>query len=496
MSCLRPCLLIVTTLVACGPSTGDATGGSTGAPDEASTGESPTTESPTTDATPTTSPDDETTADPTAADPTDDPTTGTAGACDVTRGDHAAACRDPGCPIALDLEIRCHDFDFASRGMAVAPAPDAVWLATGSFNSPLLFRADADGVAAIPGVVETYTDTTLLMTQGPDGAPHLAVEAPDPFGPGVDLRHLGLVDGTWTDTVILDSDEMNWLHDIDVDGQGRPHAFFYASLGEDFSVAVRDQDTWTIHSLPDPGSWAHFLLGPADEEIGLGVADPWLRAVIGDATITLGSPLPSSGVQYQAATGAPGPTIAVALQHDDRLELAWWPAPATVDLPATPILAGACDPLPADGPDTVCPGPCHDGNIGVLSGAFSFARTADGVGWLAWIVTHRDRDFTYQLTMLEGDYFCAAGIDRDDSFGVLHLARVDFAGAPTEVLTLPLSDVAGNLYEDGYVNRRSPVVLTAFNADLALALRLVGDEPPYQERPYARVLRLDTTQIP
>ena len=128
--------------------------------------------------------------------------------------------------------------------------------------------------------------------------------------------------------------------------------------------------------------------------------------------------------------------------------------------------------------------------------AFSFTRTADGVGWLAWIITHRDRDAHYQLSELEGDPFCLSILDRDDSFGVLHLARIAFAGPPVEVLTLSVSDVAGYLYEDGYVNRRSPVVLTAFGTDLALALRLVGDEAPSQELPYARVLRIDTSMLP
>ena len=62
--------------------------------------------------------------------------------------------------------------------------------------------------------------------------------------------------------------------------------------------------------------------------------------------------------------------------------------------------------------------------------AFSFTRTADGVGWLAWVVTHRDIDAEYYLSELEGGgYFCGPKVERDDSTGVLDLARVPL-GAP------------------------------------------------------------------
>lgn len=495
MSCHFPrLLLLVVALGACGPSAGDPPGSSTVDAGETSSGGPRTTDAP-----PTTTDDGTTVDEPSTSDPTttDDPTTGgPPGACDVAEGDHAAVCRGPGCPIALDLEIRCHDRDFASRGMSVAPTPDATWLAAGSYLTPMLLRADAGGAESIPGVVDAYTDTTLLMTQGPDGAPHLAVDAVGDIGPGGELRHLALVDGAWTDEVMIAADHLLWLVDVDVDSQGRPHAFFYESGAEDYSVAVLDEGAWTTHSLSAPGPWVHFVLGPDDEEIALTAPGQQLQAFIGGQTVALGSPLPQSAVQYQAATGAPGPTLAAALQLGDELELAWWPDPAAVAVPGTPAVGYACSGTDADGPDDACPGPCHDGAVGMFPDAFSFTRTADGVGWLAWIITHRDRDAHYQLSELEGDYFCQSIVDRDDSFGTLHLARVAFAGPPVDVLTLPVSDVAGGLYEDGYTNRRSPVVLTAFGTDLALALRLLGDEPPEQELPYARVLRIDTTLLP
>lgn len=483
--------VLVVPLVACGPSTGEPSGSGTTDVGEGSTGELLTTEVPTTTAGGTTG-DDSTGGDSSS----EDPTIGNPGACDFVAGDHAAACRGGGCPIGLDLEIRCHDRDFASRGMSVVSTPDETWLAAGSYFVPMLFRADAGGAEAITGVVDAYTDTSLLMAQGPDGAPHIAVDAIGDIGPGGELRHLALVDGAWTDETMVAAEDLLWLIDVAVDSQGRVHAFYYESLGSHYSVAVQGEGAWDSHSLAAPGPWVHFLLGPDDQEIALVAPDQQLQALIGDQTVALGSTLSQFDVQYQAASGAPGPTLAAALWLGDALEVAWWPETAAVAVPDTPAVGDACSPTGAEGPDDVCPGPCHDGAVGMFSDAFSFARTADGVGWLAWIITHRDRDAHYQLTQIEGDYFCQAIVDRDDSFGVLHLARVDFMGAPVEVLRLPVSDVAGDLYEDGYINRRSPVVLTAFAADLTLALRLLDDGPPYQEDPYVRVLRIDTGVLP
>jgi hypothetical protein len=494
MSCHHPlAIFLVAAPVACGPSAGDSTAGSTADPGETSTGEQTTI-----DEQPTTTGDGTTTLDATTGDTTgDDTTAGEPGACDVAQGDHAAVCRGPDCAIEVDLEIRCHDRDFASRGMGVAPAPDATWLVTGSYFTPLLFRADAGGAAQIAGVIDDYTDKTLLMTQGPDGAPHIAVDGTHSPNWEDGLRHLTLVDGSWTDSLVVDDDKFLTPFDVEVDSQGRPHVFYDGISDSSFSAAVLDGGTWTTHLLDSPGPWTHFVLGPDDQEIVLGAPDHQLRAFVDGQTVELGSTLPQFAVHYQAATAATGPILAAALQLGDALEIAWWPDPAAVAIPGTSAVGDACAATDADGPDDTCPGPCHDDAVGMFPEAFSFTRTADGVGWLAWLATHRDLDAHYQLTELEGAYFCQSIIDRDDSVGMLHLVRVPLGpGAPTDVLTLPVSDLAGGLYDNGYPTRRSPVVLEASGSDLALALRLRGDEPPYQELPYARLLRIDTTRLP
>lgn len=487
-------LALVVALAACGPSSGGSSGSSATEPGATSTstttGESATTgESTTTDVQPTSTGDDPTTAPGSTTEA--GTTTGDPGLCDVAQGDHTAACRAPDCAIAVDLEIRCADAGLAVPGMGVAPAPDATWFVTASWNEALLFRADADGAEQIVGVIDAYPGKNFQMTQGPDGAPHIVVDATTIPNYEDGLRHLALVDGAWTDTLVTDGDQYVPAFDVKVDSQGRPHVFFDGPKDANYAAAVLDGGTWTTHVIASPGPWTHFVLGPDDEEIALGAPDDQLQAIVDGQTVLLGSTLPMT-VRYQAASAAVGPTLAAALRLGDELEVAWGPDGAAVAIAGTAAVGNACGPLGADGPDAACPGPCHDDAVGMFPGAFSFARTADGVGWLAWVMTHRDLDAHYELGRLDGGYFCLSQVDSDHSSGVLHLARVPLgAGAPAEVLVLPLADIAadGLPHSDG--PRVSPVVLEAFGTDLALALRLRGEEGAY-----VRVLRMDTLELP
>lgn len=480
-------ILLLAALVACGPSTGGSTESSGEAPtsdaatDPITTGAPPAT---TGDGTPTT---DATTSGTTEA----DPTTGELGSCDVAQGDHAAACRAPDCAITVDLEIRCHDHDFASRGVGVAPAPDGTWYMAGRYFSPAqLFRVDADVTEQITGVIDDYMDRTLLMTQGPDGAPHIGVDAEAPNWEG-GLHYLTRMDGAWTDTLVAGAER--FLIDVKVDSQGRPHVFF---ADDGYGAAVLDGGTWTTHTLADLGSAAQFVLGPDDDEIVIAVADQQIQALVGDQMVELGSSLPVGTFYYQAATAAAGPTLAAALHLGDGLEVAWWPDPAAVAIPGSPVLVDACPSIGVDDPDAMCPGPCHDGGAGMVANAFAFARSADGAGWLAWIVTHRDLDFHYELADFEGTLSCQAIVDGGDTIDVLHLARVPLDGdAPAEVLTLPLPDLAQGVFTGLSGRPVGPVVLAAFGSDLALALRLRSD-PEMMQFPYARIVRIDTTKLP
>ncbi|MFY0533183.1 hypothetical protein [Nannocystis pusilla] len=228
-----------------------------------------------------------------------------------------------------------------------------------------------------------------------------------------------------------------------IDSQGRPHVFFDSANP---SAAVLDGGTWTTHTLAALGSAPQFVLGPDDDEIVIAASDQQLKALVGDQTVELGSSLPVGTFYYQAATAAAGPTLAAALQLGDELEVAWWPDPAAVAIPGTAALVDACPSIGVDDPDAVCPGPCHDGSVGMVANAFAFARSADGVGWLAWIVTHRNIDVHYEFANFEGTLVCQA-IGEGHTADVLHLARVPLDGdAPAEVLALPLPDLAQGVF--------------------------------------------------
>ncbi|MFY0533185.1 hypothetical protein [Nannocystis pusilla] len=132
-------ILLLATQAACGPSTGGSTESSGEAPTSEPTTDAPpaTTDAPptTTDAPPITTGDGTTTDATTGGTTEADTTTGEPGSCDVVQGDHAAVCRAPDCAITVDLEIRCLDQDFASRGVGVAPAPDGTWYVAGRYFS-------------------------------------------------------------------------------------------------------------------------------------------------------------------------------------------------------------------------------------------------------------------------------------------------------------------------------------------------------------------------
>lgn len=479
----------VLALAACGPIAGGSTGSSS---TDASAGSTTTGEPTSTGVQPTTGETTSTTGEPGTLTSTTEAstTTGEPGLCDVVQGDHAAACREPDCAITVDLEIRCQDGGLGVPGMGVAAAPDATWLVTASWNEALLFRADADGAESIGGVIDAYPGKQFQMTLGPDGAPHIVVDATAIPNYTDGLRHLGLVGGSWTDTLVTDGEQYVPAFDVKVDSAGRPHVFFDGPKNADYAAAVREGETWTTHDIASAGSWARFVLGPDDQEIALGVADDQLHALVDGEAVPLGSSLPLT-VRYQAASAPVGPTIAAALQLGDALEVAWGPNGGAAGIAGTAPVGNPCGSIDADGPDATCPGPCQDDSVGMQPEAFSFARTADGVGWLAWVVTHRDVASHYELGQIEGDYFCVGQVDSDATTGVLHLARVPLgAGAPTEVLVLPVADVVPSGPPQGGP-RLSAVTLEAFDRDLALALRLRDDVDSY-----IRVIRLDTLALP
>lgn len=489
-------------LLACGPAPGDTEDGSTG------TNTSTTDTSTTTVATTTTDV-------PTGAGTSDDTTAGTSTTenttgepppidCVVTPGDHSAACPAPDCLIEVDLEIRCDDDEFAAPGMGVAPAPEATWFVTSSSNQSYLFRADAGGAERVEGVVDMFPRNSFVLALAPDGAPHLAVDATT-FAAANDypggLEHRALVDGAWTSSLAYDvPDHYLPPTDLKVDTLGRPHLFINDPPPEGYVSAIQDGGTWDSHVIETPGAgpYNRFLLGPDDAEIAIAAPDR-LTAIVDGQTVQFGSPISQQSVVfYQAASAPAGPLLGAAVHVEDRIEVAWWPTgpnpdPGKITMAGTTDLQGTCGSTGPVDPNEPCPGPCNDSSSGMRSGAFSFARTADGVGWLAWVTTELDIDYHFELSMLDDvDFFCQAIADSDHSTGVLHLTRVPLgSGAPAEVLTLPMSDLDLSDLFTSSDTRVSAIELDAFGSDLAIAVRQRADAGPF-----IRLLRIDTLAIP
>lgn len=488
-------------LAACGPGGG---AGETDTTTQSGTSETgaPTTSPTSSEGTSSGGTADETSGTTSEATTADDSTTGPPAPleCEVTPVDHAAACGDP-CPVAVDLEIRCDDIEFAAPGMDIAAAPDTLWFVTSGTLHSVLFKADAAGAERVEGVVEEFPREAFELALAPDGAPHLAVDAstfagPDDYPGGV--VHRTLANGAWTSSTAYDvPDHYTSPDTLLVDSQGQARVYVGEPNIDGFMRAVRTGETWQVGEIATPayGAYNQFLIGPGDQDIALAMPNERIAALVGGELVEFGPKLGAS-YEYQAASAPTGPLLGAGLQAEEGLEVAWFPA----DGPVSWKIAGtgglpesSCGSDEIGGPDLDCPGPCHESLVGVQRSSFSFARTGDGVGWLAWVVTRVERDLSYDVAPYDDAFFyCGQTVDKDESTAELHLTRVVHGALePTEVLMLPLSSDINRDMFDNLSSRIRAVELTAFGADLALALRQV--EKPES---FVRILRIDTTKIP
>src|SRR5262249_32060729 len=90
--------------------------------------------------------------------------------CTWTKKTSNAACPSGPCPIVLDEELTCDDANLAWRGLRVAPAPDATWLATPSSGDRLVYRITATGEERQDGVPQDFAGREISLAMGPDGA--------------------------------------------------------------------------------------------------------------------------------------------------------------------------------------------------------------------------------------------------------------------------------------------------------------------------------------
>jgi hypothetical protein len=430
--------------------------------------------------------------------------------------DHAAACPTSPCAITEDVEITCDDWEYTAPGLRVAPAPDAVWLATASDRERLIYRiAGGSAVRTEQGLPLSYARRIFTLALGKDGAPHLATDATEidgstsPIGYPGGAEHAVFANGAWTTSLIYDRpDKYVPVVDLEIGADGAPRVWVVGDAPDtDLLATPAPSGSWSTVQAAAPaggGGWRRFTLTADDRPAALDFSSAsndsaWqLRTLIDGVEAPIGDPVASYFPNSYAVThavapagaAAAGPSLAVAIQHDDALHVAWPTSPTYAEL----ALGGSNVPVPVcnGSYNNGCPGPCHETSAGIEPDAFAIARTADGTIWVAFVRTQFDRQIHYEESCSpEPGCFCSATIDQENTTATLHLFRVATATATaTEVLTMPVAPLQSfNLFSDLWTPVRW-VDLRGFGSDLAIGVRTRTD---VELASAAHVLRVDTT---
>jgi hypothetical protein len=510
--------LLSTLALACGPTNGgEATEAGTGT--DATGTDATGTDATGTDATGA----DATSTGPTSTDPTGEPTTTSTGDptgdetgapmpvdCNSVPVDHAAACPEP-CAIDIDLEIRCADGEFAAPGLRVAGGSDSAWLVTASSTDAMLFSLAADGATRNDVLPIGWIRETILLALGAAGDLHLMAQVMvyDPeFGSA--MLHVAEA-ADWAASTVFETSKGLPPLDLEVDLAGAPHLWFVGDAPDGNFEAVADGDQWTVGDVVAPAmtEWQHFGLTTEGATVATGFLSKgnggmWqLQTRIDGVEAKLGSAVFASyPYPYRLATAprptvpAASPSVAAAIQHTGSLRVAWPLPPATyaeLQVPDTAVLEPSC----FGQWDRGCPGPCQETATGVEDAAFAFARAPDGRGWLAYVTTQLDVQFSYEEDCEDREdigCYCRSNIDSESTSGVLHLLRVDLELATaTEVLTLPVRAPALSDMFSGWSDTPRAVDLYAHGTTLTLGLRT--QDSTFGERA-VRALRIDTTLLP
>ncbi|MFV8753110.1 hypothetical protein ACNOYE_21385 [Nannocystaceae bacterium ST9] len=432
--------------------------------------------------------------------------------CTTMPGDHAAAtCTGGECPIVTDVLLACNDSEFSDPGLRVAATAEQAWLVTASSNTAILLEASGDQ-GSTSDLPASMIRTTALLAQDQDGAVVLATDTTVFEGYAGGLTYYRRDQGAWVEELVFDlPDKYVRNYDLELAADGTAHLWFEDDPPESFEHATRQgPDSWTHEdSVPgNPGSWTRWTLDLAGVPIGFSFAGDFggwqLETRIAGVDAPIGSPLADfAPLAYRPvspavpATLAPVPSFAVVVQHEDSLRVAWpneglgpeaW---FEFALPETPLAAFNCspgDPYVDCGPD------CHEQTLGLDQAGFGVSQTSDGRLWLAWVETNYDLTFHYTQDCGEPpstECYCNSEVVQDDSTATLRVASFDFADQSlVEVLELPIPPLQQiNLFGGPPDNARL-VDARAYDDQLAIGLRLRGQDPEDPEDPIPRVVRL------
>lgn len=513
MNCAR--LLVCGALAAttCGPASGGSeVTGDTEAATSTSEGATGTSEA-ATEATPT-----GTEATPTGTEAT--PTGTEAGTSDGTTGehvpvmcmsevmDHAEACPTEPCAITVDVAVRCEDGEFAAPGVRVAAGPEATWMVTASATDAMLFAVAADGATRADVLPARFQRETILLATAPSGELHVLSQVPNPDVFSSAAAHLFEGDG-WAEEVVYSTGKGVPVLDMEVDVDGTPHLWFVGDAPDQHDEAVPDgQGGWAVTTVETPKStdWRHFTRSSDGRTIaagfrGNGNGSSWsLISRSEGVELKLGTSVAASFPFYYVLAPSPlpdappGPSFAAAIQHAEGVRVAWPTGPDSDDevlVLQTGMVERGCFANWDEG----CPGPCEETDVGLEEAALSLARTSDGVGWLVWVETHLDQTLEFtEACQDEIGCYCNQTVTRDDSFGVLKVARVPLDGTgATEVLAQRVDPLALVDLFIGWSDTPRAIDARAFGSSLAIGLRT---QAPGSGPISVRTLRVELDQLP
>ena len=431
--------------------------------------------------------------------------------CIVVPQTHPEACPGEPCPITVDVAFECDDFTYGAPGLRVAAGSELSWLVTSSETDAMLFSADPNGAQRLDVLPPRYSREGITLATDPAGELHALASASPILGPGAKLIAPGATFHVDPDGVIHEvAGASAILLAFEIDDGSKLRAWGSDGPGE-FAEGVADGDTWSWSPTQPPTSvgWERFGLTREGATLATGIDgdyNTWrLMVRVGGAEQQIGSTWVSEfpGVYWLSApvpkAASAAPPLAIAMQHDANLFMqieadlrVVWPADDSYEsltLPDTGALRPTC--IYGGGEPPNCEGSCHETASGFEEGAFALAVTDDGFGWLVHVTTNLDQQYTYEPELVVDDLeACAHRLLSDQSTGVLHLTRIDFATREaTEVLTQPIGRPAlEDLFLDFDFTPPRAVDLRARGTSLVIGVRTTD--------PAVRLLRVETAMLP
>jgi hypothetical protein len=284
-------------------------------------------------------------------------------------------------------------------------------------------------------------------------------------------------------------DHMLPFHDLAVDASGKPHVFHSSDPPDGQAHLQLDAGgAWQAEPIGHPGQdWERFSTTPGGAAVSLGYEqtsqESWqLLATLGATTRSLGSEqtgaFPGRYRPFAPARTGGGPEYGAAISSREALRVAW--ASTGPDGLQETTLPGSAEPdleckegFTARAPP--CPATCVERKSGLFYQAFAVATSASHA-YLAYSLSHLDRDVRYELQNIDGMDRCVGQAGEDRSTSELVLLRVAFAGGAMEpLLSLPMANLGRQVMGDAEQSDAGPVAISVDAGMLAVSVRTDRD---------------------